>query len=318
MLPLLAVQITVFRNSGGMCIGLAYHHVVADERTFNNFMKTWASICRFGEDSAVLIRWARPSYDRTVIMDTSGLEGVLLKQWWTHRSTMCTNASTVLAADMVLATFLVGTTDMERIKQWIIDGCKKKSRSPPQLLSAYILTCAFVWVCLVKARREFIGKKVTQEPIYFGFVAGGITRLDYPVPTTYFGNCVAFGRSAAMRNELVGEDGLVVAAEAIGNTVKKLDGAVLGGAEKWISDWAVLFGSELHIMASRSPKVDLYETDFGWGRPKKIEDASIDGMRAISLTESRDLKGGIEVGLVLPKATMGAFSSIFTQGLKLL
>ena len=41
-------------------------------------------------------------------------------------------------------------------------------------------------------------------------------------------------------------------------------------------------------------------TDFGWGRPKRIEEISIDTTRAISLTESRDLEGGIEVGLALP------------------
>ncbi|KAI5341706.1 PREDICTED: phenolic glucoside malonyltransferase [Prunus dulcis] len=66
-------------------------------------------------------------------------------------------------------------------------------------------------------------------------------------------------------------------ARAIGNTIKKLDKEILGGAEKWISEWEVMFGSELHVMVFGSPKVDLYETDFGWGRPKKIEDIGIDG-----------------------------------------
>ncbi|KAK7859498.1 malonyl-coenzyme:anthocyanin 5-o-glucoside-6'''-o-malonyltransferase [Quercus suber] len=114
-------------------------------------------------------------------------------------------------------------------------------------------------------------------------------------------------------NELLEEDGIIVAAEVFGNTVKRLDKSFFGGAEKWISDWEVMFGSELHVMVSGSPKLDLYETDFGWGRPKKIEEISIDTTRAISLTESRDLEGGIEVGLALPKPEMDAFVTLYTE-----
>uniref|UniRef100_A0A2N9IJ83 Anthocyanin acyltransferase n=1 Tax=Fagus sylvatica TaxID=28930 RepID=A0A2N9IJ83_FAGSY len=127
-----------------------------------------------------------------------------------------------------------------------------------------------------------------------------------------------YDRGMAKMNELLEEDGIIVAAEVFGNTVKKLDKAFLGGAEKWISDWEVMFGSELHVMVSGSPKLDIYETDFGWGRPKKIEEISIDTMRAISLTESRDLEGGIEVGLVLPKSKMDAFVIFYNEGLKAL
>ena len=65
-----------------------------------------------------------------------------------------------------------------------------------------------------------------------------------------------------------------------------------------------------------SPKLDVYETDFRWGRPTKIEEISVDGWGAISLTESRDEKGGIEVGLALPKPKMDAFTFLLAQGLK--
>lgn len=319
LLPMLAVQITVFPNSG-ICIGLAYHHVAADGRTFNNFMKTWASFCSHGDSFSIK---SLPSFDRKVIVDSHGLEGIFLKEWWKRKSSehivagngAANNAS---LSDMVRATFVVGSTDMERIKKWIIAECKKDNVPLPIHLSAYVLTCAFIWVCLIKTQERKIEKCYDQDPNYLGFIAGGITRLDFPVPASYFGNCVGFGRAMAMRKELMGEDGVVVAAKAIGSTVKRLDKAIFEGAEKWISDWVVLFGSELHVMVAGSPKLDLYETDFGWGRAKKIEEISIDCMRAISLTESRDVEGGIEVGLALPKTKMDAFSSLFNGGLKAL
>lgn len=142
--------------------------------------------------------------------------------------------------------------------------------------------------------------------------------MGYPVPASYFGNCVGFGRAEATAHELVGENGIVVAANALGSTVKRLDKDLFADAERWISDWRVFSESELHVTVAGSPKVDLYDTDFGWGRPRKIEDISIDKSRAISLHESRDGIGGIEVGVVLPKPQMDAFTSLFTAGLKVM
>jgi hypothetical protein len=311
LVPLLAVQITVFPNCG-ICIGLTYRYVSADGRTFNNFMKTWAWYCSL-RDSYFPIKYL-PFNDRSVIIDTHGLEQIFLKEWWSRKSSQ---EIVVDMSNMVRATFVMSLVDMERIKQWIIAQCRKKNQSPPIHLSPSVLVCAFIWVCLLKTQVGLNGKCFGEDPTYFGFNAGGITRLNYPVPPTYSGNCIGFARSMAKINELLEDDGIVVAAEVIGNTVKKLDKAVLDGAENWISEWEVLIGSELHVLVSWSPKLDLYETDFGWGKPTKIEEISIDRTRAISMTESKDLKGGIEVGLALPKSKMDAFGTFFIEGLKL-
>lgn len=224
-------------------------------------------------------------------------------------------------SSMVRATFIIGATEMEKIKRFIVDRCKKKNKSQPVHLSPYVLTCSFLWVCLVKVKRQdIVNEKGVHvgDPIHFGFIAGGITRLDFPVPMTYLGNCVGFGRTSVRTNELLGEDGIVVAAREMGKTVKKLDASFFAEAEKWILDWAVLHGSEHHVHAIWSPKLKLYEIDFGWGRPKKIEEISIDSSRAVSLLQSRDVEGGIEIGLALPKNKMDTFSIFFREGLNAL
>ncbi|KAL7219086.1 hypothetical protein ACSBR2_012210 [Camellia fascicularis] len=307
--PLLAVQVTLF-SEYGICIGFTFLHVAADGRTFDNFLKSWASICRVGLDPNPL-----PSYDRSVIKDPNGIEPILLKRWWYQRSTredlMDQNGSCL--EDMVRATFVVGKPDMEKLKQWILTRSNKIFGSYPLYLSPYVVTCACIWACLTKIRCSNIKSLSKLDPHYFGFIAGGMTRLGYAVPDTYLGNCVSFGRSMAMGSELMGEDGIVIAAKAIGDTVKKLNGAVLGGAENWISDWEELFGSDLHAMVTGSPKLDLYGLDFGWGRPRKIEEIAIDRTHEVSLTESRDGEGGMEVGLVLPRAKMDAFGSLFIK-----
>ncbi|KAL2483266.1 Anthocyanin 5-aromatic acyltransferase [Forsythia ovata] len=104
--------------------------------------------------------------------------------------------------------------------------------------------------------------------------------------------------------------------KSLGNTIKKLDVDVLGDAKNWISKWKMLLESELHVTIIGSPKLKFYNLDFGWGKPKKVE-VSIDELQAqaISLCESRNVVGGIEIGLTLPKSKMDHFSALFNKGL---
>ncbi|XP_058208957.1 phenolic glucoside malonyltransferase 1-like [Rhododendron vialii] len=313
--PILAVQVTVFPQCG-ICIGFSFRHVAADGRTFDNFLKSWASIFKMEPSLNKLLL---PFTDRTVIQDPNGLGPILLNQWRSLESSQLDtdNCDGADLRDMVRATFVMGRSDMEKLKQQILTRSRKifGLESGSMYLSPYVLTCAHIWVCLTKTQFSNIKTSLGEEPHYFGFIAGGIIRLGYPVPNTYLGNCVSFGRSDATGYELVGENGIVIAAKVIGETIEKLNGDVLGGVEDWISDWKELLRSDLHVTVTGSPKVNLYGLDFGWGRPKKIEEIAIDESRAVSLTESRDVEGGIEVGLVLPRAQMNAFGSIFRKGL---
>lgn len=307
--PVMAVQITMFSNSG-IAVGLALHHALTDGRTFTNFLKTWSLIHR-SREKPFSKSFSFPIYDRGVIKEQKGLKEIFLQQWRKQRK--CSR-KTSGEDDAVRATFVITPGDMEKAKQWITAHCRRNRKPSPPLLSAYVLTCALVWVCLCETRA---GRRVSAAPpdtCFFGFNAGGITRLDYTVPEAYLGNCVAFGRAAAARRELLGEEGVAVAAEAIGRKIKELDAEVMGGAERWIWEWETMMESESHVVVLGSPKMGLYEVDFGWGRPRKIEEISLDGMKsAISLTESRDFKGGMEIGLVLPRDQMDVFASLFHQ-----
>ncbi|XP_009774760.1 phenolic glucoside malonyltransferase 1-like [Nicotiana sylvestris] len=312
---LLAVQITIFPECG-ISIGFSLCHVAADERTFNNFLKVWAAIFRTGLELYLpALNKNLPYYDRSVIRDTNGLEPILWKQWWNQ---ICLPKLLVDNFDMVRSTFVMGRPDMEVIKGWIMSRSEKLFGSVQLLLSPYVITCSYIWVCWLKANMQHIEDPIEKtEPHYFGFIAGGITRLGYSVPVTYVGNCIAFGRAMARRNELLGENGIVFAAKAIGDTINELDRNVLGGVENWISDWKVFCGSGLHITVTGSPKVDLYSLDFGLGGPRKIEEISIDNTGSVSLCESREMVGGIEIGLALPLAKMEAFRVLYNEGLKI-
>ena len=119
----------------------------------------------------------------------------------------------------------------------------------------------------------------------------------------------------------MGEKGVAVAAKAIGEAIRNLDDGVLKGAEKWLSLLLTLkkdkpFDGVRGIAGS--PRFELYNTDFGWGKPTKVEMISIDKTVAIRVSETRDGAGGIEIGMVLNKHVMEEFASVFAKGLEIL
>ncbi|KAL0319631.1 UNVERIFIED_CONTAM: Phenolic glucoside malonyltransferase 1 [Sesamum radiatum] len=267
--PLLAVQITVFPEAG-VCVGFALRLVAADGRTFNNFLKTWGELSKTGGDWGV--DGSVTFHDRTVIRDPGGLVSTLLKEWWNcnmknFQKMEGINEANGSKHDFTRATFELRPHEMEKIKKWILTRSAMLFGPTQLLLSPYVLTCAFIWACWMKTHRFTCEDDCGEIVHYFGFIAGGITRLHYKVPNNYVGNCVGFGRSSATRKELMGEMGVVYAAKAIGDTIKKLNGDMLGGAKHWISEWKVIHESELHVMVTGSPKVNVYGWISGGGDP---------------------------------------------------
>ena len=65
------------------------------------------------------------------------------------------------------------------------------------------------------------------------------------------------------------------------------------------------------IGVAGSPRFGVYGVDFGWGKPRKVEIVSADRTGAISMVESRDGSGGIEISLALKKHQMDVFSPLF-------
>ncbi|KVI00671.1 hypothetical protein Ccrd_021080 [Cynara cardunculus var. scolymus] len=317
VLPLLAIQITVFRDLG-FSVGVTAQHAAADERTLDQFIKCWASVCKslLKKDSFFAFK-PQPFFDRTIILDPNSHKTTFLKQWW-HRRLMNSPKDShqeIIGHNIVQATFILSSSDINMIKHHILAKCKTIKEDPPVHLSPYVSACSFIWVCLLKSEEETYDSKGTTTPLYIGFNAGGITRLGYEIPSSYFGNCIAFGRCKALGSQLLGEDGVVFAAKSIGKEIKRLDKDVLEGAERWICEW-----DELNIRVLGSPKVDSYAMDFGWGKVDKVEKLSSDDHHGrvnhvISLTGSRDLKDGMEIGVVLSRATMNAFTRLFSGGL---
>ncbi|KAH0923719.1 LOW QUALITY PROTEIN: hypothetical protein HID58_023737, partial [Brassica napus] len=79
---------------------------------------------------------------------------------------------------------------------------------------------------------------------------------------------------------------------------------------------AKTLGDDVFGTVAGSTRLKVYESDFGWGRPVKVDIVSIDQGEAIAMAERREQSGGVEIGMCLKKTEMDIVLSIFNNGLQ--
>ncbi|KAL0282994.1 UNVERIFIED_CONTAM: Anthocyanidin 3-O-glucoside 6''-O-acyltransferase [Sesamum angustifolium] len=194
-----------------------------------------------------------------------------------------------LPTNRVRATYVLNESAIKKLKDAVL------SRNPGLVhTSSFVVMAAHIWTCLVRslaAGEEERADDDSDELQTFLFAVDSRARSDPPVPGNYFGNCLSYGMVRIRHQDLVGNEGFFLAAESIADVIKK--------------------------QVSGSARVDLYSTDFGWGKVRKLETLTIDGEKyAMSLCKAGASEGGLEVGLSLPKVKMDAFAAAFADGIK--
>ncbi|KAJ1434624.1 Transferase [Sesbania bispinosa] len=321
--PLVALQASIFPNHG-LCIAITYCHVM-DDNSCSHFMKTWSSIHRTG---GVDLTKSPPCFDRKALKDPRGLEAVFLRDYFEERSTwkdkLIVQSQTSERAngdeDYVKATIVFSRDDIEKLKRRALNEWKKNDEfiNAPQYLSKFVVTCAFVWVSLVKTRcRDYDDHQEESDHVkeeYFRFAADCRDRLEYPIPATYFGNCLTRCHAMLKRKDIKGEGGFLNAVRGIERAITDMKVEPFEGAENWKALFKKTFVLGSTVLVTGSPKFTVYETDFGFGRPVKVEMAH--SFKCMSLAESGDKEGGLEFGLIFRSREFEYFISVIEEGLQ--
>lgn len=308
IIPILSAQVTLFPNRG-VSLGLTLQHVVGDASTTVNFIKSWASICKTGGDAEFLADQSlHPLYDRRLI---NGPYGDLAEKYWNDlKSIAYRDLPPIRPETKVRATFVMDDSNIQKLK-----SLAAAAPDPSRHVSTLAVTCGYVWSCLAKSGAA-VGEEDGTE--YFTLAADFRSRLIPPLPAKYFGNCIGPLFAKSPRSRLIGDGGYVAAAKLIGEAIyercycNKED--VLKVAADWQSDLRDVDWSR-NSGTVGSPRFNLYEIDFGWGRPEKFEAISIDADGSMSLSKSRESEKNLEIGLSLPIIKMDAFVDIFNHGL---
>ncbi|XP_073146654.1 malonyl-coenzyme:anthocyanin 5-O-glucoside-6'''-O-malonyltransferase-like [Henckelia pumila] len=312
IVPVLAVKVTLFPGRG-ICVGIANSHGIGDGSSIVRFIKAWASTNKFeGSDEELLIHAGKyaPCFDRKFIKDPSGIDAIF---WDQMKHVPILTSTFPLPTGKVRATYILDEADIKKLKDLVLSKTPRLA-----YLSSFVVASAYLWCNIVKSG-DVIGEEVDESRAeYLVFSVDLRARVDPPVPENYLGNCLAPGVAKVGHGVLVGNEGFFLAAEAIADIIQNMannKGQVLKSAENWLSDFKKMRGGGF-LGVSGSPKFDLYDMDFGWGKARKVEVASIDGENhSMSMCKARDCEKGIEIGLSLPSPRMEAFANLFADGL---
>ncbi|KAI9187376.1 hypothetical protein LWI28_027375 [Acer negundo] len=287
---MVALQITLFPNKG-FSIGISTHHAIFDGKSSTTFIKT---VIKDPTDA-----------DVSFVEKLFGLDGI----YSSNSRSLKVFPTFGKIKSLVRGTFELTREDLKKLRNRVEEYYQVKESKNKIHLSTFVLTCAYVFVCMVKAR----GGDRDREVI-IGFTADYRARLEPPTTSNNFENCVV---SFLKAENLMEEKGVEITVEKLSEAIKGLENK---GAVEALEELFGLYGKAeggIQVLGTAgSNRFGVYETDFGWGRPKKVEIVSIDRTGSVSLAESRRGHGGVEVGLVLDKNEMDSFASLFNQGLK--
>ena len=171
-----------------------------------------------------------PIIDRMLVKYPATLDSVCINHMLAVNGRSLKLVKLEIQADIGRATFDLSRANIEKLRKRVLSWWDKvdeegKTKSSEAFhLSTFVLTFAYIMVCVVKAKDA----KSNNKMVCFSFVAHDFrSRLDPPVPANYFGNCVGGGVVVAQARKLMEEVGLAIAAYRISDRIKKMEKGVL-------------------------------------------------------------------------------------------
>ncbi|XP_015962626.1 coumaroyl-CoA:anthocyanidin 3-O-glucoside-6''-O-coumaroyltransferase 1-like [Arachis duranensis] len=310
----MVIQVTLLPNSG-FTICITFNHVVSDGRSLHNFIKFWASLCMSKKDLSSF-----PFLDRDKIGNSNELKSIFLEELWNMPLNRIGHMNFVpnnnVANDMVKHTIVLRRDQIENLKKLVSIKCQSLGLGTLLHVSTFVVTCSLIWVSNIKLECTQTSDEFPNEDeeLYMMVLADCRYFSEMKIPLTYFGNCLVSGLATMKRSKLVGQNGLFEAAIAIGSKVRELQCDPYKGVETLMSLFRNVVRIRQRLLAiAGSPKLGAYESDFGWGKPKLSEVGHVNSPGVFSLSDCRDIEGGIEVGIALEKSHMHKFNIILNE-----
>jgi hypothetical protein len=178
--------------------------------------------------------------------------------------------------------------------------------APPRC-SSLVATFGFVWWCYQRAKESGGGDECPMA--HMVFPVDHRSRMKPRLPEEYLGNCVGPAFAGAPKGELAaaGAGGLFSACAAVASAI---DEAVRGIGTSSMDAWVdrIMEAAAAGVLSvAGSPRFRVYELDFGFGRPAKVDVVSVARTGAVAVAESRSRAGGMEVGVSLQPAGMDRY-----------
>ncbi|KAK4269520.1 hypothetical protein QN277_022667 [Acacia crassicarpa] len=297
--PLLVVQVTYFK-CGGVSLGVAMHHQLADGRSGLHFINTWSDMAR-GLDLTI-----PPIYDRTPLRARNPPRPVFDHFEFKPPPAMSTPSS-LPPPPASVSIFKMTRDHLNLLKS----KCKENGNTINY--STYEMLAGHVWKSVSKAR-DIPHDQETKLHI----ATDGRSRLKPALPEGYFGNVIFRAKPVALAGELVSNP-TWYAASKIHDALVRMDDEYLRSA----LDYLELQPNDLKAIAPGANafncpnlgivswvRLPIHDADFGWGRPIFMGPAGIlwEGLSYIIPSSSND--GSFSLAISLQPDHMKVFKEL--------
>ncbi|KAG7604161.1 putative quinate O-hydroxycinnamoyltransferase [Arabidopsis thaliana] len=279
--PLLALQVTEMKD--GVFISFGYNHMVADGTCFWKFFHTWSKICLNGSDpsiqSIVLKDWFCDGIDYPVHVPV--LEMETLPRWEPSTKERVFHLSKKNILDLkAKANNEIDTNDLK--------------------ISSLQAVVAYLWLSII--RHSGLNR---EEETQCNVAADMRPRLNPLLKKECFGNVTNLATATTTVGELL-DHGLGWTALQISKSVRsETNESYEVFAKNWVRNVKrpkTSFGSRLannSLIISSSPRFEVYEHDFGWGKPIAARAGPADGAGGMLVMFRGVEEGSIDVHATL-------------------
>ncbi|KAH9806337.1 Shikimate O-hydroxycinnamoyltransferase [Citrus sinensis] len=191
--PLLVLQVTYFK-CGGACLGVGFHHTLADGTSTLHFIDTWADMARgFPMTSTPLI-------DRTIVRARVPPSPSFHHTEYDPPLSM-NNPTQIKEFKSSPVPTSVATLKLSLDQINTLKASVKKDHLGTDInYSTYEVLAAHIWRCMCRAR-----KLPSTQASKFYISMSGRSRLNPPIPSTYFGNVIFFTTPIALSGDIQSE-----------------------------------------------------------------------------------------------------------------
>uniref|UniRef100_A0A6N2LTB5 Uncharacterized protein n=1 Tax=Salix viminalis TaxID=40686 RepID=A0A6N2LTB5_SALVM len=252
--PLLLLQVTSFK-CGGVCLGVGWHHTLADGTGALHFINSWATLAR-GHSITI-----PPLLDRTILRGRVAPKPIFHHVEFDPPPTMNTDHLTKNPKTQSLANLKITLEQINSLKEEASNVGRETKYTTYEILTAHI------WRSVSKARNFQSNDQKTKLRI----AVDGRSRLDPPLQSSYFGNVIFTASPVALSGDLLSES-FRCTVERIHREIKKMDAEYLRSALDYLEEVGDVNSIPRGSITCACPNLNIvswmrlpiYKADFGW------------------------------------------------------
>ncbi|KAL9231178.1 hypothetical protein vseg_006435 [Gypsophila vaccaria] len=290
--PLLSVQVTELQD--GVFIGCSANHAVLDGTSYWEFWNTWSEI-HMSSSKTVVSERRLPVFERWFPDGYGATNPIRLPFIHPDEFISC-----VEPTQFRVRIFHFSSNSIKRLK------VEANQQSDSSNISSFQALSALVWRSIIRSN-NVPHDRVTN----FRLTANDRHRLNPPLPTQFFGNCVSLLRITATAGELL-ENSLGFAASLLHNSIVSHDYKAVNDYLKcWLQAPSVPKHGAMYdsnsVLISSSPRFNMYGNEFGLGKAIAVHSGYANKFQG-KVTAYSGCDGGTSVDLeiCLPPNVMSA------------